>query len=356
MEVVIESIPTRVTDEDNAILLSPVSMEEVRNAVFHMHPDKSPGPDGFGPGFFQHFWDIVGGEVTMFCRSNGLLHGVRVARGAPQISHLLFADDCFLFLRANTKESIHMKWVLDTYSAASGQQINFDKLILCFSANVHAQTRNDVVDALGVREGNTSGKYLGLPSLVGRNKKVILAYLKDKIVARVCNWNTRFLSPAGREVLLKTVIQTMPSYAMMVFLLPLGLCREIETIMNEYWWTRTTGNGKGIKWKSWNGLCAPKSRGGMGFRKLHEMNLACSNPSFIWRGMLEVQSVLKKGCMDPWLPVELEPYVQTALHETIANAPVSSLLNAHGTGWDAEYIRDIFDPCDVERILNIIFP
>lgn len=45
-----------------------VSVEEVRAALFQMHPDKSPGPDGFGPGFFQHFWDVIGSEVTMFCR------------------------------------------------------------------------------------------------------------------------------------------------------------------------------------------------------------------------------------------------------------------------------------------------
>lgn len=27
----------------------------------------------------------------------GLIHGCRIARGAPTISHLLFADDCYLF-------------------------------------------------------------------------------------------------------------------------------------------------------------------------------------------------------------------------------------------------------------------
>lgn len=33
-----------------------------------MHPDKSPGPDGLNPGFFQSFWTMVGTDVTWFCQ------------------------------------------------------------------------------------------------------------------------------------------------------------------------------------------------------------------------------------------------------------------------------------------------
>ena len=28
-----------------------------------MHLDKSPGPDGFNPAFYQRFWDLVGDDV-----------------------------------------------------------------------------------------------------------------------------------------------------------------------------------------------------------------------------------------------------------------------------------------------------
>jgi hypothetical protein len=47
-------------------LAEPVSIEEVRRAVFNMHPWKAPGPDGFPAGFYQRSWDIVGNAVHRF--------------------------------------------------------------------------------------------------------------------------------------------------------------------------------------------------------------------------------------------------------------------------------------------------
>lgn len=32
-----------------------------------MHPDKSPGPDGLNPAFFQYFWNIIGTDVSHSC-------------------------------------------------------------------------------------------------------------------------------------------------------------------------------------------------------------------------------------------------------------------------------------------------
>ena len=49
----LENIPTVITREDNNNLNKPISMEEVKLALFSMHPDKSPGPDGFQAFFFQ---------------------------------------------------------------------------------------------------------------------------------------------------------------------------------------------------------------------------------------------------------------------------------------------------------------
>ena len=56
----IKFIPKLITPEDNKNLNRPITLEEVRFAVFNMNPDKSLGPDGFQAFFFQKCWDILG--------------------------------------------------------------------------------------------------------------------------------------------------------------------------------------------------------------------------------------------------------------------------------------------------------
>jgi hypothetical protein len=63
LEPVLSIISPRVSAEDNARLEAPITKEEVRVALFQMHPDKSPGPDGFNPAFYQNFWDLCGDDV-----------------------------------------------------------------------------------------------------------------------------------------------------------------------------------------------------------------------------------------------------------------------------------------------------
>lgn len=244
-------------------------------------------------------------------------------------------------------------------------------------------SRRVVERVLEVREGDTTGKYLNLPSLIGRNKREILGFLKEKILGRIRSWNAKSLSRVGREVLLKNVIQAMPSFAMMVFLLPGSLCDEVEMLMNAYWWTGAVSTRGGVKWRNYEGLCAPNSTGGMGFRKLKDMNIsllrkqvwrlltnpnslvACvykaryypsnsfldakmgSNPSYIWSNIFEAKGVVREGCKRvigdgtnttityfPWLLDVTNPYVQTDHHPSITDAPVSTLFDMQQEGWD----------------------
>lgn len=65
----------------------------------------------------------------------GILHDVKICTAAPIISHLLFADDCFLFFKGSTNEAIVMKDILASYEAESRQAINLQKSELFFSRN-----------------------------------------------------------------------------------------------------------------------------------------------------------------------------------------------------------------------------
>ena len=57
----------RNVDEANTNLTAPFTMDEFRRATFQMHPDKSPGPDGFNPAFHQKFWPLVSNDLLHNC-------------------------------------------------------------------------------------------------------------------------------------------------------------------------------------------------------------------------------------------------------------------------------------------------
>ncbi|PON31291.1 hypothetical protein PanWU01x14_370990 [Parasponia andersonii] len=60
-------LESRVTDEQNALLLTPFIDKDIKTVVFRMGPAKASGPDGFQTIFYQKNWSIVGGRVTRLC-------------------------------------------------------------------------------------------------------------------------------------------------------------------------------------------------------------------------------------------------------------------------------------------------
>ncbi|GAU33856.1 hypothetical protein TSUD_66430 [Trifolium subterraneum] len=60
---VLNLIHPRVTDDDNFFLTAPITKVEIQQALFQMHPDKSPGPDEFNPAFYQRFWEHCSDDI-----------------------------------------------------------------------------------------------------------------------------------------------------------------------------------------------------------------------------------------------------------------------------------------------------
>lgn len=94
------------------------------------------------------------------------------------------------------------------------------------------------------------------------------------------------------EVLLKSVIQDIPSYVMRVFLLPQKLCEKLEILMNKFWWVSDVED-KGIRWMSSNRMCIPKKYEGMGFRRVRNFNIAMLGKQ-VWRVMTDDQSLIAR--------------------------------------------------------------
>ncbi|KAA3469823.1 caffeic acid 3-O-methyltransferase-like [Gossypium australe] len=82
------------------------------------------------------------------------------------------------------------------------------------------------------------------------------------------SWSKRWLSYGGKEVFLKAILQSIPTYAFSILLVPKGIIEEFHSKMSQIWWT---SNEKTRGWAviSWNRLCYPKGMRGIGFRDMH---------------------------------------------------------------------------------------
>ncbi|KAK6136712.1 hypothetical protein DH2020_029540 [Rehmannia glutinosa] len=117
--------------------------------------------------------------------------------------HLFFADDTLLFGHATTSEALHFRYAIRLYEKVSGQQINPKKSGIFFIPNTDLSTISAILSILGMPQVTGHGKYLGLPSIVGKSKKEVFACIKDKVWYKLQGWKERHLSQAGEETLIK---------------------------------------------------------------------------------------------------------------------------------------------------------
>ena len=111
----------------------------------------------------------------------GGIKGIKVCRDAPSISHLLFADDSLVLMKASNHNANTLKRVLDTYCASSGQQVSTPKSSIFFSPNMRVNDREIVCGILDILNDALSDKYLGLPTMVFVDRSDCFQHLVDTV-------------------------------------------------------------------------------------------------------------------------------------------------------------------------------
>ena len=80
----------------------------------------------------------------------GGMEGIRVCRNAPSVSHLLFADDSLILMRADVLNATSLQQVLDTYCASSGQMVSLAKSSIFFSPNTSVVSKAEISQILHI--------------------------------------------------------------------------------------------------------------------------------------------------------------------------------------------------------------
>lgn len=63
-DVISRGLTPRISPATNLTLTTIPSASEIKKALFAIHPDKVPGPDGFSASFFQANWQTVGEAIV----------------------------------------------------------------------------------------------------------------------------------------------------------------------------------------------------------------------------------------------------------------------------------------------------
>jgi ribonuclease HI len=319
----------------------------------------------------------------------------------PRLSHLFFADDSVLFCKSNAVEWRRIIRILGIYEKGSGQKLNLAKTSIFFSRNTSQARRQEILEFSGLSEAHRIDSYLGLPTFVGKSRTSAFKDIIDKVSKRLDNWKTKFLTQAGKEVLLKAVVQAIPTYSMGVFQLPIGLCKELNQMMQHFWWSHMSKNSK-IHWMSWSKMGRSKYKGGLGFRDLVMFNKAIlakqgwrlmqdpnsvaatiikakyfphssfldaplgAKPSYAWRSIYHARDLLCNGLVwgigdgrkikvwgEKWLPTPSTFSVQSVPRMLNGNSLVADLIDQDTMRWNMELIQAEFMEEEAQVISSI---
>lgn len=225
-------------------------------------------------------------------QARGKFKGLRVARKSPQMNHLLFADDTVFYSSTSVKSCASLLRILKRYENCSGQCINLSKSSVTFSVRTPEEIKSRAKLAIGIEEIGGMGKYLGLPETFGRKKRDVFIGLVDKLRQRSQSWPTKFLSGAGKHVMLQSVLSALPNYSMSSFKIRKSLCKRIQSILTRFWWDSAPDKRK-MAWVSWDRMATPKCVGGLGFKDLESFNDSLL-PKLGWRILNKPEALLSR--------------------------------------------------------------
>lgn len=136
------------------------------------------------------------------------------------ISHLLFADDVFLFAKA-TKDRVDLiKSSLDCFYKASSWRVSFSKSIVFFSLNVSAPLALHLSGRLGIPDTEDLGTYLGCQLIHKGRSTAFFQNMLQHAESKLARWKLRCLSKAGHITLASSVLSSLPVFHMQIRKLP----------------------------------------------------------------------------------------------------------------------------------------
>ena len=196
-------------------------------------------------------------------------------------------------------------------------------------------------------------------------------------------------------------MQSLPTYTMACFKLPISLCHNLESMICRFFGGQKGDNRK-IHWVKWSELCKPKTQGGMGFKDLSLFNDALlakqtwclphdksslfyrvfkakyfpdtfvmeakilANSSYAWKSIMKGRNMIKQGAKwrigsggaihiwgENWLPNLGHPKVLSPRVEGRGVNLVADLIDPISKEWKGNIIDNLFHDFEAAIIKNM---
>nr|GEX70580.1 RNA-directed DNA polymerase, eukaryota, reverse transcriptase zinc-binding domain protein [Tanacetum cinerariifolium] len=162
--------------------------------------------------------------------------------------------------------------ILRCFFFASGLKINIQKSQI-LGVGVHRNHVSQDALHIGCTVMQTPFRYLGV--MVGdcMARKSAWSDIVHKLHHRLSKWKVKTLSIGGRLTLLKSVLGATPLYNMLIYKVPIGILKEMETIRSNFFKGADHSDRK-ISWVSWEKVLASKQNGGLEVSSFYALNWA----------------------------------------------------------------------------------
>ncbi|KAL5703068.1 hypothetical protein ACHQM5_028204 [Ranunculus cassubicifolius] len=273
------------------------------NGVAHGNFTTSRGlrqGDPVSPMLFVLAMEVLS-QCILKAQALDLIKGLNVKDGGIRVPILQYADDTLILIEGVLEDALNLKEIMGWFSAMSGLEVNYNKSVL--------YQINDVTDwelivqGWECKIGVLPDLYLGMPLGSKFKSKVVWDPLLSRLREQLATWKRRFLSKGGRLILIQSTLLGLPTYLLSLLVIPNSVAEEIERLIRNFLWGNTDLKKK-FSLVAWEEVCLPKQWGGLGLRKILELNCAllCKwlwlfsrEPNKLWVRVISEKFSLEKG-------------------------------------------------------------
>ncbi|KAE8702415.1 hypothetical protein F3Y22_tig00110482pilonHSYRG00005 [Hibiscus syriacus] len=230
-------------------------------------------------------FNIVGELLNLMISKavdRGLFQGFVIgeSENSVRLTHLQFADDLIIFCQASLSQIKNVKRVLRIFSVMTGLHLNLAKSKL-FGINVEEEVLSEWASSVGCSIDSLPTDYLGLPLGAKKNSEALWDPVFKNFSSKLAGWKANCLSLAGRTVLLKSVLTSLPIFFLSLFRMPCKIGKKLNSLMASFLWGDNEDKRK-IHWVNWKSVCTPLNCGGLGVLDVNISNRALLG-KWVWK-------------------------------------------------------------------------